>query len=42
MTLMKQDTQPGEENCITVPIDPDDRPQDVMDKIIQHVEKLQG
>ena len=37
-----QPGQPGEENCITVPIDPDDRPQDVMDKIIQHVEKLQG
>ena len=41
MTLMKQDTQPGEENCITVPIDPDDRPQDVMDKITNHFEKLQ-
>lgn len=36
-----EDTQPEEENCITVHIDPDDRPQDVMDKITNHIEKLQ-
>ena len=36
-----EDTQPEEKNCITVHIDPDDRPQDVMDKITIHVEKLQ-
>ena len=37
-----EDTQQGEENCITIPIDPDDRPQDVMDKITYYVEELQG
>ena len=37
-----EDTQPGEENCITVHIGPDDDRQDVMNKILKQVEDLEA
>ena len=36
-----EDTQPGEENCVTILVDPDDSPQDVANKILKQVEELQ-
>ena len=35
-----EDTQPGEENCITVHVNPDDTPDGVMKKIIKQVDDL--
>ena len=35
-----EDTQPGEENCITVHVDPDDTPDGVMKKILKQVDEL--
>ena len=37
-----EDTQPGEENCITVHIGPDDDRQDVMNKILKQVDELEA
>ena len=37
-----EDTQPGEENCVTILVDPDDSPQDVANKILKQVEELHG
>ena len=36
-----EDAQPGEENCITVEIGPDDSREHVMNKILKQVEELQ-
>ena len=36
-----EDTQPGEENCITVNIGPDDSREDVMKKILKKVDELE-
>ena len=37
-----EDTQPGEENCITVNIGPDDSREDVMNKILKQVDELEA
>ena len=36
-----EDAQPGEENCVTVEVDPDDSREDVMKKILQKVDELE-
>ena len=37
-----EDAQPGEENCITVHVDPNDTPDDVMQKILKQVDDLEA
>ena len=36
-----EDAQPGEDNCITVEIGPEDSREDVMNKILKQVEDLE-
>ena len=36
-----EDAQPGEENCITVEVGPEDSREDVMNKILKQVEELE-
>ena len=35
-----EDVQPGEDNCITVLVNPDDSREDVMNKIIDQVNQM--
>ena len=35
-----EDVQPGEDNCITVLVDPDDSREDVMNKILNQVHQV--
>ena len=37
-----EDAQPGEENCVTVEVDPDDSREDVMNKILKQVDELEA
>ena len=37
-----EDAQPGEKNCITVHVEPDDSREDVMQKILNQIEEIEG
>ena len=37
-----EDAQPGEDNCITVEIGPEDSREDVMNKILKQVDELEA